>query len=148
MYVNKSLMTPSERLLFLTGKEKGDILRFSRDIGLSKPDTLYNIKDGKTPITPGTAEKIYKIFKNINKDWLIKGVGAPYVWGDKPERISIINEDKSEYKIICSSCIEKERLTKVLEAQVEEQKETIKTYKTYINDLRALGGIQKLITSG
>jgi len=148
MSVNKSIMTDSERLLFLTGTAIGDVYKFSKKIALSKPDTLYNIRDGKTPITPTTAKKITDTFKNVNPDWLLTGDGQPFKWGDKPEGISLVKEDESEYKTNCPLCNQRERLIQALDARIAEQARTIKVHENSIEGLRALAGPEKQASSG
>lgn len=50
--------------------------KFSEKIGLGRPQAIYDIQNGKTKnISPGMADKIISVFPEIDRGWLLTGVG-------------------------------------------------------------------------
>lgn len=51
---------------------------FARHIGLTRSETLYQIKSGKNGISRNVAECVVARFPQISKPWLLTGYGAMY----------------------------------------------------------------------
>ncbi len=52
---------------------------FARHIGLTRSETLYQIKNGKNGISRNVAESVAARFPQISVPWLLTGYGAMYV---------------------------------------------------------------------
>lgn len=55
---------------------------FARHIGLTRSETLYQIKNGKNGISRNVAECVVAHYPQISKAWLLTGYGAMYVGDD------------------------------------------------------------------
>jgi hypothetical protein len=63
-----------------------DKARFSREIGMDRPDNLYNFLNGDTKNSTDVLVRILNKFENINPRWLLFGTGK------------IVIEEKEEIK--------------------------------------------------
>ena len=62
---------------------------FARHIGLTRSETLYQIKNGKNGISRNVAESVVACFPQISKPWLLTGYGAMYVGDDDNSAMQI-----------------------------------------------------------
>lgn len=62
--------------------------KLAKEIGLTSPQTFYDIKAGKHGISKELAEKIHARYLNISEAWLLTGNGEMLVAGDSTTRIT------------------------------------------------------------
>lgn len=62
--------------------------KLAKEIGLTSPQTFYDIKAGKHGISKELAEKIHARYLNINEAWLLTGNGEMLVAQDSTTRIT------------------------------------------------------------
>ena len=64
---------------------------FSKRIGLKRPQSLYDIRDGKVKtISYYIAQKIHEAYKEIDLDWILTGQGEMMSQSDN----DVIDKDK------------------------------------------------------
>jgi hypothetical protein len=67
--------TISQRVIklmeYLNFDPEKDKARFSREIGMDRPDNLYNLLNGDTKNSSDVLVKILNKFENINPRWLL-----------------------------------------------------------------------------
>jgi hypothetical protein len=61
---------------------------FAMRLGLTRAEHLYQIKKGNFGISPDLADRIVDIYPEINRDWLITGIGNMLL-SDKPNNTHI-----------------------------------------------------------
>ena len=72
-------MTAADRLNYIILFYKTTVKAFSEDIGLERPQALYDIQKGKTrSITEKLSNKIISVFSELSKNWLMIGIGEPF----------------------------------------------------------------------
>jgi predicted nucleic acid-binding Zn-ribbon protein len=68
-------MKPSEILEKVIVYCNTNYNKLATDLGLKRSQNLYDIRDGKTNISPKLAQKITKLYPEITKGWLLTGEG-------------------------------------------------------------------------
>ena len=72
-------MTAADRLNYIILFYRTTVKAFSEDIGLERPQALYDIQKGKTKsITEKLSNKIISVFSELSKNWLMIGSGDPF----------------------------------------------------------------------
>ena len=61
---------------------------FAMRIGLTRAEHLYQIKKGNFGISPDLAERIVGVYPEINRDWLLTGIGSMFL-ADEPKNTHI-----------------------------------------------------------
>lgn len=94
---------------------------FAKNIGIGRPETLYNIRDGKIKtISADLALKIHNCYSAINIHWLITGQGKMI---DIPDDSSL---DKDEIIAFLNSRLKRLRNENI---KLKEELETLKINK-------------------
>lgn len=68
-------LTGARQIEALRHHTRLNLKRIAEEAGLSSPQTLYDIKNGKHAISRDVAQKIHARFPEINMTWLIMGEG-------------------------------------------------------------------------
>lgn len=74
------MMTPKEILEYILSQEKITYAQLSKDMNLSRAQSLYDIRDGKVKrISDNYASKIIAAYPKYNRVWLLTGEGEMLV---------------------------------------------------------------------
>ncbi len=57
---------------------------FAKSINVSR-DTIYNILNGKTQISPSVKRNLFETYKNISREWFEQGIGEMFTWKESKE---------------------------------------------------------------
>lgn len=111
--------TVSQRVImvmkYLKFDPEKDNARFSREIGLKRPDNLYNLLNEKTNKSSNVLELISKRFENISLEWMLYGRGEMLKSGVNEE---VVEEFKPPSILELQQKIEK----LLLEVNTEQKK--------------------------
>lgn len=88
------MMGPKEILECILSKEGITYAQLSKDMGLSRPQSLYDIRDGKVKrISENYASKILNAYPHYNRVWLLTGEGDMLTSDVPPARSVDIPEE-------------------------------------------------------
>lgn len=80
------MMTPKEILEYILSQEKITYAQLSKEMGLSRAQPLYDIRDGNIKrISENYASKIIAVYPKYNRIWLLTGEGEILKDDDKSE---------------------------------------------------------------
>lgn len=83
-------MEDSQRLQIIIDNLKLTPNAFSKEIGLERPEIIYNVLKGKNGLSRKLASLITTKYTNISYAWLLSGEGSPFVE-------NVLNEPMAEY---------------------------------------------------
>ncbi|MBR5852765.1 MAG: hypothetical protein IKY74_01020 [Alistipes sp.] len=52
------------------------IITFAKQLGMPRPESLYQIRKGNFGISPDLADRIVRLDPNIDRTWLLSGIGS------------------------------------------------------------------------
>lgn len=84
--------TPAEILKAIIKALGTDAAKFSREIGNDRPDNIYKVTEGKVSPSWDTLIKIATRYRNLNADFLLRGVGP--VLSESEEYTPLTPDDK------------------------------------------------------
>ena len=65
-----------------------NIITFAKQLGMPRPENLYQIRKGNYGISPDLADRIVRLDPNIDRTWLLSGIG-PMLKSNPLEVVSI-----------------------------------------------------------
>ena len=109
---------------------------FSKSIGVSS-DMIYFVLKGKNKISPRLLKAITETYQNINKEWLISGIGEKFTWKEPINKveepaIEIIKDVKSLSKEIQ----QKDFIIEQYQKLITSQRQTIDDLTKIIDTLQ------------
>lgn len=99
--MNKEYDNYSERLELIISELNLNPLAFSRLLGYSRADKIYNVLNKKNKPSFDILADITRMFVNVNIDWLLTGIGNPF----KNTSEEVTTPIKTNYKQSNSSII-------------------------------------------
>lgn len=107
---------------FLLKEKDMTIYALSKELGFDKPAKLYTILNRKTKPSYDTLMSITQRFKDLNGDWLLRGMGSPFLHpaGGAPEGLIEVMKERNNS----------------LQRQLNDRDETIELLKQQILILR------------
>lgn len=126
-------MTAAERLRYIINELKETPNSFAKSVGLSQSSSIYNILNQKAPLTRKMAQRIIATYQNININWLLYGEGEIFNWQNN--QAATLNEPANIYEKKYIVADKNERIIKLLEGMIEEQKKVIEDYRQIIKNL-------------
>lgn len=92
-------MTDSERLIMISKYAGVSLNKLAKEIGITTPQTFYDIKAGKHGISKDLAEKIQARYLNISMAWLLTGEGEMLLSESEVVEIEADDSDKTSTSI-------------------------------------------------
>ncbi len=136
-------MDDSEKMARLLLELKMDAETLGKSLGKNGGDSIRNVLNRRNNLSSKLAAAIAEKH-GISYKWLMTRVGEIFDSGREAGDAALLNTEQGAY--VCAVCKEKERIIKLLQAQIAEQNEcilshveTIKYQKKWIDDLRGPG---------
>ena len=112
---------------------------FGRHIGLTRSESLYQIKAGKFGISHNLARRIVEKFPEISIGWLLSGEGQMLCEDNSPQPIPYYDQDVSACRLL--DCETMRPTSSLSLSMIESCDCAFRSFDTAINDSIAAGSV-------